>query len=113
LNQIAKSVNGTYYNEDGTVNIISAAGLPDDTILDIGPETGLIGSPTQIEYGIKFKCLLNPLITTNTLVHIDNKKIEGYRYQQGQAIHELDNQGIYRVIKLTHYGDSRGNDWYT
>lgn len=113
LNQIAKSVNGTYYNEDGTVNIVSAKGLPDDTILDIGPQTGLIGSPTQIEYGIKFKCLLNPLITTNTLVHIDNKKIEGYRYQQGQAIRELDNQGIYRVIKLTHYGDSRGTDWYT
>jgi hypothetical protein len=53
------------------------------------------------------------LITTNSLVHIDNKKIEGYRYQQGEAIRELDNQGIYRVIKLTHYGDSRGNDWYT
>ena len=113
LNQIAKSMNSTYYNEDGTVNIISPKDLANDVIFDLGPETGLIGSPLQTEYGISCSCLLNPRMKINSLFHLDNKKIENYRYTPGKPVRPLDNEGIYRVIKITHKGDTRGDDWTT
>lgn len=111
LNQIAKSMNCSYYAEDGFVNIISPELLPPDEIFSLGPENGLIGSPTQTEIGISFECLLNPLISVNSFVRIDNKKIENYRYSPGTAIRDLDSQGIYRVITVTYVGDTRGEDW--
>lgn len=111
LNQIAKSMNCSYYTEDGYVNIISPEVLPPDEIFDLGPQNGLIGSPTQTEIGVTFECLLNPLITVNSFVRIENKKIENYRYSPGTAIRDLDAQGIYRVITVTYKGDTRGEDW--
>lgn len=111
LNQIAKSLNATYYNEDSTVNIVQPSQLADNEILDLSPETGLIGSPTQTEYGVNFSCLLNPLVRINSLIHLDNTKIAGFEYEIGQAVRDLDKEGIYRVIKVTYKGDTRGDDW--
>ena len=57
--------------------------------------------------------MLNPRIRINSLIHVDNKKIENYQYQQGSPVRQLDTEGIYRVIKLTHRGDTRGDEWVT
>lgn len=113
LKDIARSENATYFSDDGKVNIISAEDLPGKQILSFGPESGLLGTPTQTEYGINLKVLLNPRITINSLFHVDNKKVEGYRYQQGNPVRSLDHQGIYRAVRVHHVGDTRGNDWYT
>lgn len=113
LAQIAKSENATYYTEDGKVNIVAPQDVEQGQILHFGPESGLIGTPTQTEMGIECKVLLNPQVTINTLFHIDNKKIENYRYTPGQPVRSLDSEGIYRVIKLAHIGDTRSNEWYT
>lgn len=113
LNQIAKSMNASYYNEDGVVNIVSPKELSDNEIFDLSPDSGLIGSPLQTEYGISCSCLLNPRMKINSLFHLDNSKIEGHRYTPGQPVRPLDTAGIYRVIKITHKGDTRGNDWTT
>lgn len=111
LDQIAKTLNATFYTEDGKVNIVQAKQLSSNEIFDLGPETGLIGSPEQNETGISFECLLNPLIAINSLVRIDNKKIAGYEWEQGKAIRSLDSQGIYRIITVEYIGDTRGQDW--
>lgn len=113
LAQIARSENATYYSEDGKVNIIQAQDVDKNSILAFGPTTGLIGTPTQSEYGVSVSVLLNPQVKINTLFYVDNKKIENYRYNPGSPVRSLDSQGIYRVIKLTHRGDTRGNDWFT
>lgn len=111
--QLAQSQSAAFYLEDGKVNIIKATDLPEGEILDLSPSAGLIGVPAQTEYGVSFRCLLNPRIRINTLVHIDNSLIRAQTYQQGQVIRNLDNDGIYRVISVTHKGDTRGDDWYT
>ena len=111
LTQIAKTMNATYYTEDGKVNIVQAKQLESGEIFALGPQTGLIGTPKQNDTGIEFSCLLNPLITLNSLVRIDNKKIDQYQYSQGTAIRSLDSQGIYRVITVKYSGDTRGNNW--
>lgn len=113
LNQIAKSMNASYYNEDGTVNIISPKELADNQIFDLSPDTGLIGTPTQNENGITCSCLLNPRMRINSLFRIDNSRVSNMKYSMGQAIRPLDSSGIYRVIKITHLGDSRGDTWET
>lgn len=111
LTQIAKSMNASYYNDDGTVNIISPSELADDEIFDLSPDTGLIGTPTQNEYGISCRCLLNPRLKLNSLFRIDNSRVTNMKYTQGQAIRSLDSSGIYRVIKISYKGDTRGDTW--
>lgn len=96
LSQIAKSMNASYYNDDGTVNIVSPKELADDEILDLSPDTGLIGTPVQNEYGISCRCLLNPRMKINSLFRIDNSRITNMKYSQGNPIRPLDSSGIYR-----------------
>lgn len=111
LRQLAQSQDATFYVEDNKVNIIKATDLPPDEIFDLSPESGLIGVPAQNENGVSFKCLLNPRIKINSLVHIDNSLIRSQGYQAGQVIRNLDSEGIYRVISITYTGDTRGDDW--
>lgn len=113
LNQLAFSENGTFYIENGEANIVTAKDLSGSEIFSLGPENGLIGTPVQTQNGITCKCLLNPRMKVNTLFHIDNTKIENFRYTPGQAVRALDSEGIYRIIKMTHRGDTRSQDWYT
>lgn len=113
LSQIARAENSTCFVEDGKVNLVSPKDVEKGNILAFGPRTGLIGSPTQTEMGIECEVLLNPQVKINTLFYVDNKKIQNYRYSPGSPVRSLDSQGIYRVVKLTHYGDTRGNEWRT
>ena len=113
LRQLAQSENATFYMEDGKINIIKATDLPENEIFDLSPSSGLIGVPVQNDLGATIKMLLNPRVKLGTYLHIDNSLIRNQQYQQGQVPRVLDQDGIYRVIKVTHTGDTRGNDWYT
>lgn len=111
--QLAQTHNAAFYVEDGKVNLIKISDYPTGEILDLSPTSGLIGTPAQNEQGVSFKCQLNPHIKIGSLVHIDNSLIQAQRIQLGQAQRTLDNDGIYRVIGLTHIGDTRGENWYS
>jgi hypothetical protein len=113
VRQMARSENATAYIDGGKINFIKATDVPDGEVIELSPESGLIGVPAQNEYGVTIKCLLNPQIKLNTLVHVDNSLVRNQQYAQEQAIYSLDRDGLYRVIKLTVVGDTRGNDWYT
>lgn len=111
LDAIARSENATYYSDDGKVNIVSAKDVKQNEIFDLGPSSGLLGSPSQTIEGVEFDILINPRIGLNSLVHLDNRKIANVQYQQGQPVRALDKEGIYRVVKINYIGDTRGNDW--
>ena len=113
IRQTAQSENATAYIEGGKINLIKADDIPEGEILDLSPESGLIGVPTQADYGVTIRCLLNPRIKSNMLVHVDNSLVRAQQFEQGQQVYALDNDGIYRVIQVTHIGDTRGNDYYT
>ena len=99
--------------EDGKINIIKAEDVPEGEIIELSPESGLIGVPAQNDFGVTIRCLLNPKIKINSMVHVDNSLIRNQQFEQGQVVYSLDNDGIYRVVQVTHIGDTRGNDWYT
>lgn len=113
LRQIAQSNAATFYIEDGKANIITAQDYPPNEIVDLSPESGLIGTPMQTDFGVSFKCLLNPRLKINSLVRIDNSQIQAQTFQFGQMPRGLDAAGIYRIIGIRQNGDTRGDAWYT
>ena len=75
IRQIAKSYDLHFYMDDGKLNLISMDELPGGEIFDLSPASGLVGVPTQTDYGLDGQCLLNPQIKLNTLIHIDNSLV--------------------------------------
>jgi hypothetical protein len=85
LRQIAKSYDLHFYMDDGKLNLISMDELPDGEIFELSPESGLIGTPTQTDYGISGQCLLNPQIKLNSLIHIDNSLVRAKQIEINNA----------------------------
>lgn len=111
LRQVAKSENATLYLDNGMVNIVKAKDFNKNEIVELNPSTGLVGVPTQLNYGLTGKCLLNPRIKLNTLVHISGDLVKSQQASQ-TAQYTLDNDGIYRITQITYTGDTRGTEWY-
>jgi hypothetical protein len=111
--ELDKVLAGTGYDwsiQDGELLLLKHDEPSGATVPDIGPDTGLIGSP---EYGspetihkqvkktgkplLKVRCLLNPAIKIGCQVSIRSER----------------HKGPIRVKKLEHTGDTAGGDWYT
>jgi hypothetical protein len=113
LRQISKTEQAAFYVLDGKVNIVKAQDVPQGRVIDLTPKSGLIGAPEWTDEGVSAKCLLNPLINLNTFVHIDPRFVREQKAQRDSQPRQVDNSGIFRVICLSHIGDTRGNDWHT
>ncbi len=96
-------------------------------------KTGLIGTPVMSISGLKVKTLMRPEIKLNSTLQIANgdilyddtnkpqassgtqekkdtdKKDSG---QQQAGKNAADVNGLYKIVSITHKGDTRGNDWY-
>lgn len=116
MNQIARSGNATFYCDDGKANIVAAASVPSTEVIELGPDSGLIGVPEQFQYGVRCKCLLNPNIRLASLYRLDNSKIiaaqRTLKENLSETFYKLDTEGLYRVFAITYIGDTRGQDWY-
>lgn len=117
MNQIAKTTQTAFSVQDGYGEFNDLQGAANE-IIELSPETGLLGFPAQIQQGISVECLLNPRITIGTAFHIDNSRIQAEIYDTGDITATtvrrlLDQNGIYKVYQLTHSGDTRGDEWST
>lgn len=125
LDDICKSLNATWYIDNGQLNIIQYAQdvsyLPNGSqaiVLDVAH--GLLGNPAQVNYGVNAKCLLNcqivpygmislpPQLITRQLVQVGT-----YSAGPGYVYDAIDPNGLYRVVSVNHHGDTRENDWYS
>ena len=84
----------------------------------------MLKAPEINDKGIAVKCLMNPQLRVNGAIKLDNNGIKAKRVK-AQALAtkrekeettpkepvRLDPDGIYKVLKLTHKGDTRGQDW--
>ena len=113
LRQISKSENATFYVNDRKAEIVKPDDAPRGRIIDLTAKSGLIGIPEQQESGVKGKCLLNPFLNLNSFVHIDNSIVRMEKIARDSGIKQLDQDGVYRIIKINHSGDTRGDTWYT
>lgn len=112
LRSVAQTNNATFYVENGKVNLVQAKDIQAGMVYDLSPTSGLIGTPTQTEYGASIKSLIIPSIKLNSMIHVDNQYIRERQIQIGQIQRTLDMDGLYRVIAVDYSGDTRGNDWY-
>ena len=113
LHQIARTEQAAFYCNDGKANIIKAPDPPSGQVVSLSPQTGLVGAAEMTDEGIKATCLLNPLLNLNSSVHIDNAHVREQKARRDSQPKQMDYDGVYRIIKLVHEGDTRGNVWYT
>ena len=113
MNQIAKTTATAFSVQNGNGVFNDLQGEANE-IIELSPESGLLGFPQQITNGINAECLLNPSITIGTAFHINNNLLRAERYDTDTTMHRrLDDNGIYKVYEMTHSGDTRGGDWKT
>lgn len=127
LNDIAKSINGTWYIDSGKLYVFAysddVSKLPFGLeAVELSEKTGLIGTPQQNGQGVNARSLLNPKMVPYSLAHISNDKIiqqlptfASYSQPPSQ-VYPLDPQGIYRIITVNFIGDTRGGEgspWYS
>lgn len=80
------------------------------------PQNGLIGVPSQTQYGIRFRTLLDPRLQVRIplpVVKLDQTSIRLMKRQLGELYGLLDQDGEYGVTAVRHIGDTRGTEWYS
>ncbi|SCB10321.1 phage protein [Cupriavidus alkaliphilus] len=109
--------------QDGKAIMVPETSYMPGEIPVITSETGMIGLPEQTQNGITIKMLLNPSVKIGRLIEINNASVQQYEYSlnvgqqaQNERIEQqakLQDDGYYYVMIAEHYGDTRGNDFYT
>lgn len=76
----------------------------------------IVGVPIQTPFGADFTVLLDPRLVVKLpplLVKLDQTIISQMKILYGQVLTPLDKSGLYIAAQVRHFGDTRGNDWYT
>lgn len=88
-NLISSVPNGIAYTEDGTTYLTKISDEFSQDVIDLDYDSGLIDIPSQSEFYVDFKALLNPKIKLNRLVHIKAEYIVEAEYSDGNAQYSL------------------------
>jgi hypothetical protein len=104
LDKLLRARGYTWSIQDGRLQILKPGESATERVVSLSSDSGLIGSP---EHGtadkkdapavLKFKALLSPEIRPGGRVDFQSAK----------------HKGLYRVLRVTHTGDTAGGDWYT
>lgn len=130
LDEIARDSGANWSIQDGQLVIVPATGMLPNEAIVIRADTGMLSSPEVNDQGVTVRCLLNPRISINGAIKLDNASIKqnastGQKTEKsGERVvsdpkkltgetARLAPDGIYKTIKLTHRGDTRGGDWLT
>ena len=123
LRRLSHNTDTSWSIQDGEVVMIpNSAYIPEDSVVVVTSETGMIGLPEQAANGIKIRILINPMVRIGRIIQIDNASVQRLRYStninaQGQRDYlqqsvKLDADGYYYVMSIDYSGDTRGNPWY-
>jgi hypothetical protein len=117
IRDIAQDNNFQLIISDGALYASNICDPPAGEAILVTPSNGLIGTPEQTELGVTFKVLLDPRMRVNPInpvvVKLDQTQIQQIKKIQGQYYTILDAHGLYKIHKVTHTGDTRGNEWYS
>lgn len=113
IRKIARGNRSQMYIEDGIIHIVAASDYDENTAVELNPETGLIGMPSQTDDGVSGQCLINPSIKLNTLIYINQRLITAKQVAEGEtSVAKVNADGVYRIVKLVYEGDTHGDTWY-
>jgi len=114
--EIANANNAQWSYTNGKLIVSNLTNIPQTEALVISPDNGLIGTPQQTQDGVELKTLLNPALRVQyppMQIKLDNSIVRQAKLQFGQLQTRLDQDGFYYVASVVHYGDTRGDEWYT
>ena len=122
LHDVCRTTGTNWSIQNGRLQVISPTGyLPNEAVV-INRETGMVGLPAVAPDGIYVRCLLNPLIKVNQRVKLDNDSIQqqrmtpavgGFEDPKFGLLPKVEGDGIYKVLAIDHFGDTRGKEWYS
>lgn len=110
------------YVDNKIVGHTETVPVEEEKAVVLNSTTGMVGMPQLTVSGIYATCLLRADIRPGTQIQINESSIkrslydvayaaEGSNFQIDEA--HIDQDGYYRVVSIEHYGDTRGNDWYS
>jgi hypothetical protein len=120
LRDLAAATNCDWNIKDDQLNFVPQDAYAPGDVIEINSRTGMIGLPEQTFGGVVVKCLLNPSIHPGRAVHLNNASIQtatigttlNDQVQKG-LLPSIAADGYYRVLLVSHEGDTRGPPWYT
>ncbi|MDH0030308.1 MULTISPECIES: hypothetical protein [unclassified Acinetobacter] len=109
------------YGADGEITIVDRNQPADPTAYLLSTATGLIGMPQLTASGLFAEVLLNPKIKLNDQVQINESLVQTENFDTGYGQQEIDQDfkqafgadGYYKVVGVSHSGDTRGDVWTT
>jgi hypothetical protein len=132
MRTIANTTQSSWSIQDGALQVVQQLDALPNTAVEVNSATGMIGFPQKTIQGLQVRVLLNPSIKIGALIKINNADINTFAYQvdyasspgtgafpSSDAFDKLfqqlrtDADGIYQVLWTEHFGDTRGNDWYS
>ncbi|KWE70561.1 hypothetical protein WL77_12225 [Burkholderia ubonensis] len=127
LETVARSTQTLWSIQDGKLQMVPETSYVPGEIPSITSESGMVGLPEQTQNGITVKMLLNPSIKIGRLIKLDNRSVQRYEFSlnnkqqaengaiagQNKINSPEKTDGYYYVMSNEHWGDTRGNDWYT
>jgi hypothetical protein len=111
--------------EDGKLTVETVEQeIPEDRVLVLTPNTGLVGTPVYTDQGIQIKMLLDARVKLRSMIKIDNEIIQRQAVQidpgtgqqksdQLPQTAQFDQDGEYQVFSVEHRGDTWGDEWTT
>lgn len=121
MESVAVNQGAAWSIQDGVLDMVGHKEvLPTEAVV-VNSETGMLSAPEISDKGIHVRMLLNPLVRCNGALKLDNNNVKLKQQQQtvtGPKTHtrkpaRLDPDGIYKVFKVKHTGDTRGPEWMT
>lgn len=98
LDKLLKTAGLQWSIQDGQLQLLRANETTDDQAVVISSGTGMIGSPEVGEKGeVTVRTLLQGLIRPGGRVQLETEELNG----------------LFKVGRVNHVGDTWGNDWYT
>lgn len=117
LHKAAANNDAHWSIQDGALQVIKSTGvLPTEAVV-MNYESGLLESPALSDKGIEVRSLLNPLVSINGRLLLNNGDIQIKSFQlyangpkaTEKKLVRLAEDGVYKVYSLRHDGDSRGD----
>jgi hypothetical protein len=116
MHGVSAALDAHWSIQDGFLQVVESTGVLDTDAIVLNEQTGLLAAPELSDKGIRVTSLLNPYIGINGKLQLNNSdvKIETKQfYTSGPKVKtkhlvRLSPNGVYKVFKLRHEGDSRG-----
>jgi hypothetical protein len=125
LREICRGSQANWWIADNKLHVLKSNETLPGNIIVLNADTGLIGIPEQTIEGVQFTCLMNYEVKAGAKVKIDNRSITQAQFSANPTAEPanqlyldpntlgLSADGIYKVLKVVHTGDTRGNEFYS